>query len=63
MEFDEEELVAQKCDLCVDRLDRGLEPACVAVCPSHCIHHGDAADVAQVLRENRLLAWYKAGAD
>ena len=63
MEFDEEKLVAQKCDLCVERLDRGLEPACAAMCPSHCIYYGDVTDVARVLRENRLLAWYKAGAD
>jgi len=40
MLFDEEKKVAQKCDLCVDRLDSGLQPACVAACPSHCIYLG-----------------------
>jgi Fe-S-cluster-containing dehydrogenase component len=40
MEFDEVKKVARKCDLCVEKLDKGLDPACVAACPSHCIHFG-----------------------
>jgi Fe-S-cluster-containing dehydrogenase component len=39
--FDREKLVAQKCDLCKDRLDRGLQPACVSTCPSRCIYFTD----------------------
>ena len=31
----------QKCDLCVDRVAAGLEPACVRVCPTGALHHGD----------------------
>ena len=31
----------QKCDLCVDRLRAGLEPACVRVCPTRALRHGD----------------------
>ncbi len=31
-QFNEETGTAIKCDLCMDRLDRGLEPACVSGC-------------------------------
>ena len=60
MQFDEEKGVAGKCNLCVDRLDEGLSPACVAACPSHCIYFGDVQEVAERLGEDRLLVWYKA---
>ena len=60
MQFDEEKEVAQKCDLCVARLDRGLQPACVAACPSHCIYFGDVKEIAERLGKEKLLVWYKA---
>ena len=62
MEFDEEKGVAQKCDLCVERIDGGLEPACLAACPSHCIYFGDVSDITGQLGEEKLLVWYKATA-
>jgi len=63
MQFEEQKRVAQKCNLCVERIDRGLQPACVNVCPSHCIHFGDTSEIAQRIGKHRLLAWYKfAGA-
>jgi len=43
---------AEKCNLCAHRLDIGLEPACVVVCPTEAILVGDLADpssrVAQI---------------
>ena len=60
MQFDEERGVAQKCDLCVGRLDAGLAPACVAACPSHCICFGDITEVTEKIGKQRLLVWYKA---
>ncbi len=60
MQFDEDKKVAQKCDLCVNRLDRGLQPSCVATCPSHCIFWGNTKEIAGKLREKKLLVWYKA---
>lgn len=37
--FDEERGIAQKCNLCHERVDHGLLPACADnVCLAHCIH-------------------------
>ncbi|MGI8696591.1 MAG: 4Fe-4S dicluster domain-containing protein [Mycobacteriales bacterium] len=45
---------AEKCNLCAHRLDVGLEPACVTVCPTEAILVGDANDpdsaVAEIVR-------------
>jgi anaerobic dimethyl sulfoxide reductase subunit B len=60
IQFDEDKGVAQKCDLCVERLDRGKPPACAAACVSHCIYAGEVADVAKKIGESRLWQWYKA---
>ena len=59
MQFDEHKGTAQKCDLCVDRLDRGLRPACVDACPSHCIYFGDVVEITERIGKQRLLVWYK----
>ncbi len=34
-----------KCTLCVDRVQVGLEPACVKACPTGCLHFGDKTDM------------------
>jgi Fe-S-cluster-containing dehydrogenase component len=35
---------ADKCTFCIHRVEQGLMPACVAVCPTHCMHFGDLDD-------------------
>ncbi len=60
IQFDEDKGIARKCDLCVERLDQGKQPACAAACVSHCIYAGEVADVAKRVGKNRLLLWYKA---
>ncbi|MGE5672890.1 MAG: DMSO/selenate family reductase complex B subunit [Mycobacterium leprae] len=36
---------SSKCDLCVDLLERGEEPACVSSCPMRAIHVGPVAEL------------------
>jgi len=42
--LDPETNTAAKCTFCAHRLDVGLEPACVVVCPEHAIVAGDLND-------------------
>jgi len=35
---------ADKCTFCIHRVKQGLQPACVAVCPTHCMTFGDLDD-------------------
>ncbi len=42
--FDEQRGVPDKCDLCLDRVDRGLEPACAVTCVGRAITFGDLND-------------------
>lgn len=65
---------AEKCNFCAHRLDMGLEPACVVVCPTEAILVGDLGDprtrVSQLVqrdavtvrrpeKETRPLLFYK----
>lgn len=44
---------ADKCTFCIHRVEQGQDPACVDVCPAHCMYFGDLDDPNSVL--NRLL--------
>ena len=49
---------AEKCNFCAHRIDIGLEPACVVVCPTQAILVGDlddpASDVAQIVQREAV---------
>lgn len=45
---------ADKCTFCIHRVEQGLQPACVAVCPTRCMYFGDVDDPRSEV--SRLLA-------
>ncbi len=57
--FSEEQGIAQKCDLCIDRIEQGLLPACVSACPGYCIYFGDLNEVVKRIGKLELLVRYK----
>jgi formate dehydrogenase iron-sulfur subunit len=50
--FNSETKKVFKCTLCSDRVNVGLEPACIKACPTGCLHFGTKADMKE-LAENR----------
>jgi Fe-S-cluster-containing dehydrogenase component/formate-dependent nitrite reductase membrane component NrfD len=57
--IDPDSQTAAKCHFCAHRVERGLEPACVIVCPVQAIIAGDlddpASEVARVLGREQVL--------
>ena len=45
----------QKCDLCVDLLAHGKEPACVATCPAEALHFGTMEELTEMAAEKSAL--------
>ena len=45
---------AEKCNFCAHRIDRGLEPACVSVCPTEAIIVGDRNRPTGALQQHLL---------
>lgn len=50
-----------KCDYCMDRIDQGLEPACVAKCVTKCLHFGKPESVVDARRERHAKALAAVG--
>ncbi len=42
-----------KCDMCLDRVQNGLDPACVKTCPAGAMHFGESSEML-ALAKNRL---------
>ncbi len=45
-----------KCDMCMDRVDAGLMPACVTVCTTGCLYFGTPDQIPEVRRERYAKA-------
>ena len=50
-----------KCDYCVDRVDQGLEPACVTKCVTKCLHFGKPSDMGDARRDRHAKAMAAVG--
>jgi Fe-S-cluster-containing dehydrogenase component len=57
-QWNPEENIVVKCDYCKDRVDQGLEPACVSVCITGSLSFGKASQLAQIRRQRhaRILS-------
>ena len=51
--------LADKCDLCVDRVDAGLQPACVQYCPTGALQFGAPNEL--MARKQKVVAQEKLG--
>ena len=49
MQFDDNKGTAIKCDLCVERIENGKQPACSEVCATGCIFWGDTKELSEKL--------------
>ncbi|MFT4826521.1 MAG: Fe-S-cluster-containing dehydrogenase component [Halioglobus sp.] len=49
IDFDSEVGTADKCNMCDHRVQDGLQPMCVEVCPTRAIHFGDVEDPNGIL--------------
>lgn len=53
MQFEDNQEIAVKCDLCMDRLAVNNLPACMGICPTGCIRFGGQQNIAEAFEENR----------
>jgi Fe-S-cluster-containing dehydrogenase component len=51
MQFDDDQDLAFKCDLCYERQGNGQAPACSTVCPTGCIFWGDSKTLSKRIEE------------
>ena len=60
-QWDDDSGKVVKCDYCMDRIDQGLEPACVTKCVTKCLHFGRVEDSVQIRRTRHaeMIATYE----
>ncbi|MFC1905993.1 4Fe-4S dicluster domain-containing protein [Chloroflexota bacterium] len=52
-QLNQEKNTVEKCNMCLNRVEKGLEPSCVKACPSGAIYFGEANEVVQRMRQQR----------
>lgn len=52
-QFNPEKDIVEKCNFCVHRVDEGLTPACVLVCPTKALIFGDIGEITDVIRAKK----------
>jgi formate dehydrogenase iron-sulfur subunit len=48
-----------KCDMCSDRVENGMDPACVKVCPTGAMNFGDRKDIMKLAQTHLAAAQKK----
>ena len=46
--------IMQKCNLCINRLAEGKQPACIGICPSEALHFGTVEELSRRASAQRL---------
>jgi DMSO reductase iron-sulfur subunit len=52
-QFDEDGAM-QKCDMCLERVENGQQPICVANCPTQALHWGTLEELAPLMAKKKL---------
>ncbi len=60
-QFDEEIHAVRKCTMCFDRIDQGLEPSCVATCPTDTLKFMTLDEAQKAAREAEQEGLYTYG--
>ncbi len=47
IQFNPQKNVVEKCNMCAQRVDAGLLPACVMACPTGCMYYGETSGFVQ----------------
>jgi len=45
----------KKCDFCLDRLEKGQNPACMNVCPTRALHAGSLDEISSLAAKKSAL--------
>jgi len=51
IQLNPEKQAVEMCNLCVHRIDAGLEPACVHYCQTNCMYFGNINDIVKVIQD------------
>jgi len=51
-QFDEEGMI-HKCDMCLERIENGRQPICVATCPTQALHWGTLEELSVIISREK----------